>query len=618
MPCNPNASPGAWCFSSKHLVAFNHRKSHQPCKSKTKKTCKATKRLHSSASLAAILGVSQPLLRLNMFVFPARPLYLDNKQWMRRVGRMGFINCVPTFPDDLLRDLRLLDLPVPFHAHYLPLIYVTETGKDLEWRDLLLDLFGACKYHITPEIERTAQHIIDQFDGSQFAVQPHEEMEGSVYLRWREGDSLFVMLLPPEKVRRHHASSLVSISLIPGGVARFATVHIVPQMPAPHPLFYDRHFINVVHIKPAPDADAPSVSTSPSAERCWMASFLSSKPGYCLSRFDLGLSVKWFDEQFNVNHGMSIEQDRHLGFSQVERRTYQSGAWLRVAQPQSGPFADRQRVHIIREIPSRKKTPTDKCVAQRKDEKQNRWKTEKTEKKWQEELGGTARATDEGCVSGEQANVTENVHICTPTPPVSTMMISGGSSASNEESAQSRAPVFVEDVILREKGCVLYHRRGKRVLIDTLSDPRVRARGGMIGWKLAALRDGTPCVVKLMIPEDARVVFPAENNFFSLVHKYRCSHALTLEVQAGELDAERALSVGEAYPFVWKSEVQREFAYRVGQMARSDAFDSNPGVMCANGIHFHTDRALAFCWLPQYKHSESELKKLVERARKGE
>jgi len=178
---------------------------------------------------------------------------------------------------------------------------------------------------------------------------------------------------------------------------------------------------------------------------------------------------------------------------------------------------------------------------------------------------------------------------------------------------------------------------------------------GTIGWKAAVTETGDKCIIKLLIPKDAKVAWDAKYN------KYRTDKAVTLSIktvikgtdnyyykQDVELercpvcmdkknlanvmaepcrhklcgscwmallksdnikcpycmqsvkryqklkisDDDKKLSLPEAYPFVHSSDL----VYKVGEEVAVNNFDGDLNKVCAAGIHYHRKESDVFKW----------------------
>ena len=98
--------------------------------------------------------------------------------------------------------------------------------------------------------------------------------------------------------------------------------------------------------------------------------------------------------------------------------------------------------------------------------------------------------------------------------------------------------------------------------------------GSIIGWKKARAPDGSDCIVKLRIPEDAK-----RSNASG--RKCRAEYADVLEV------------IGAEYAISGRDESVK---YIPGQRVTPDSYDLNRWNECSNGIHFFITREEAEAW----------------------
>jgi hypothetical protein len=104
------------------------------------------------------------------------------------------------------------------------------------------------------------------------------------------------------------------------------------------------------------------------------------------------------------------------------------------------------------------------------------------------------------------------------------------------------------------------------------------------------------CIVKLLIPPEAKTVLPIHSTYFETYRKRRTNMAIVLELQEANPGAEIPLEGGQVVTCasgVHTSSV----AYTVGGMVYPDRFDPNPNTDCAPGIHYHEERQHAFHWI---------------------
>ena len=97
--------------------------------------------------------------------------------------------------------------------------------------------------------------------------------------------------------------------------------------------------------------------------------------------------------------------------------------------------------------------------------------------------------------------------------------------------------------------------------------------GEFIGYKKCVYHSRISCIIKLLVPADAK-----RSSGFS--NKCRCSKAEVLDIydlNGNELDLDKAYSIGMSVPSI---------TYEVGKEVYPDDFDENRYEECSNGIHF--------------------------------
>ena len=95
--------------------------------------------------------------------------------------------------------------------------------------------------------------------------------------------------------------------------------------------------------------------------------------------------------------------------------------------------------------------------------------------------------------------------------------------------------------------------------------------GEFVGYKKCTIYHAADCVVKLLIPADAK-----RSSAFG--RKCRCSKAKVLgifDLDGNELDCDTAYSIN-----------MPSIRYEIGKEVYPDSFDDNRFIECSNGIHF--------------------------------
>lgn len=99
--------------------------------------------------------------------------------------------------------------------------------------------------------------------------------------------------------------------------------------------------------------------------------------------------------------------------------------------------------------------------------------------------------------------------------------------------------------------------------------------GEFIAWKKAYGEDDRPCLVKLLIPKDAR-------RSSATGRKCRADKAVVLSIEP--------IVAGPVVPEAVYSKYDTSFAYKVGQTIVVPNFDPDRFNECAPGIHFFINR----------------------------
>ena len=145
---------------------------------------------------------------------------------------------------------------------------------------------------------------------------------------------------------------------------------------------------------------------------------------------------------------------------------------------------------------------------------------------------------------------------------------------------------------LSKGNTVVYHRFGKDVKLDALSK-KEKTNDFTIGWKVAKSLNGDNRIVKLMIPNDAKIVKPIDEEYFYAKAKERCNKAIVMDIQLPDREIEISVVPEEksAYSYVFDDTM---FEYKIGKLVEPDKFDENDNISCTHGIHFYSDRITVF------------------------
>lgn len=141
------------------------------------------------------------------------------------------------------------------------------------------------------------------------------------------------------------------------------------------------------------------------------------------------------------------------------------------------------------------------------------------------------------------------------------------------------------DVNLNQNGEDLFDKKNQTVVTNKLNIGILEKKPHIV-WKYAKLKNGTKCIIKLEIPEDAQYVRPIGKHIFTENFKERCSKAKVIAIQEYRFDIEIDLPYMIAYSPIDKS----KFKYIVGSIVEPDQWDPNPDVVCTHGIHVFSHR----------------------------
>ncbi len=140
---------------------------------------------------------------------------------------------------------------------------------------------------------------------------------------------------------------------------------------------------------------------------------------------------------------------------------------------------------------------------------------------------------------------------------------------------------------------LLYNKEYDQVLIDNVNNEKIKDEI-LIGWKVAKSPSGENRIIKLMIPNDAQIILPIDEEFFNTKGKERCDKAIVMDIQLPDESDEISVVPHEmvAYSYIYK--IDKQFEYKVGKEIIPDSFDTNDDVSCTHGIHFYRNRHLVF------------------------
>jgi hypothetical protein len=197
--------------------------------------------------------------------------------------------------------------------------------------------------------------------------------------------------------------------------------------------------------------------------------------------------------------------------------------------------------------------------------------------------------------SGVQQKVIKDmfkiIHCPKDSPSLFAKFVSLFSSTSNKNYTYTRISNSDNEKLFEMKS-------GNIITNQLIVDTRKRSES-VIGWKTCQLPNGQFCIVKLLIPVDADIVFPVASDYFNSYKKYRCNKAVVIDIQKPLIDREEKVTeFDHAVTTVHKGTAK--IIYRIGAEIIPDGYDNNPENSCTHGIHFHRDRNYAFKWIPGF------------------
>lgn len=141
---------------------------------------------------------------------------------------------------------------------------------------------------------------------------------------------------------------------------------------------------------------------------------------------------------------------------------------------------------------------------------------------------------------------------------------------------------------------MIYQKENDEVKVDMIHNKKIKEIDIVIGWKVAKSPNGENRIIKLMIPMDARIVSPIDDEYFHTRGKERCDKAIVMDIQYPEKEEEKTVVPNEivAYSYIHISNTPLE--YKVGKEIYPDMFDTNEDTSCTHGIHFYRNRNSVF------------------------
>jgi hypothetical protein len=150
-------------------------------------------------------------------------------------------------------------------------------------------------------------------------------------------------------------------------------------------------------------------------------------------------------------------------------------------------------------------------------------------------------------------------------------------------------------------GKTVRHEKDGNIVIDTISEERDKAKE-YIGWKICKNDKNEYRIVKLRIPTEAEFLMAIDDEYFSCYRKHRSNFAIVEDIQLPLQYEEQSVSDAEpeVYSYVYEN---CKTAYKIGEMVRSDKYDTDITSGCAKGIHWYKERKYAFQHIPEFKNT---------------
>lgn len=149
-------------------------------------------------------------------------------------------------------------------------------------------------------------------------------------------------------------------------------------------------------------------------------------------------------------------------------------------------------------------------------------------------------------------------------------------------------------IITNNKKEIMFQSKDDNILINKMENLQLLNRKKPIyGYKTCKLINGTQCIVKLFIPNDAVIVqpYPVDGQIIQQ-HKFRCDRAIVVEIQdmnGNKLEETRAYSCVHT----------KMLEYSIGKEIYPDGITEDRLITCGKGIHFHIDTKYCDYWKPK-------------------
>lgn len=146
---------------------------------------------------------------------------------------------------------------------------------------------------------------------------------------------------------------------------------------------------------------------------------------------------------------------------------------------------------------------------------------------------------------------------------------------------------------LTQNDQIIYKKENESVIINDINNIKIKD-DIIIGWKVAKSINGENRIIKLMIPIDAKIIKPIDQEYFHTKGKERCDKAIVMDIQLPDEGEEISVVPHEMLAYSSIHITNTPFEYKVGKEIIPDLFDENEDTSCTNGIHFYRNRHSVF------------------------
>lgn len=198
-----------------------------------------------------------------------------------------------------------------------------------------------------------------------------------------------------------------------------------------------------------------------------------------------------------------------------------------------------------------------------------------------------------GCDFFEYYNPNKKIHNiisqCAGEDSKTGLRYRGQYSQKNQSNGKIRRTITYNDEIKFDK-------EGSEIKVDLLENQPPNPDEFVIGWKIAKSAGGELRIIKLGIQPEAKKIRPIDEEYFITFGKERCEKAIVMDIQLPDYEKEISVVPEElsAFSYVYRTEPNLKFEYKVGSEVFPDKFDPNEDIGCSQGIHYYRDRSKVF------------------------